>query len=337
MYDLANLSLKFDRHLDAEVVDFQLLGDDYSKAAFLCTDRSVSLHARFGTYFKVRTPRQGRDLAYDAAAAELLITGSAPELWRLSLSEGRFMAPLALRAEGVNALGLAPAHGLVAAGGEDGSVECLDPRMRTGGGASSSAAWVDAAAAAGGAGQQVTSLRFDDAGLHLAAGTSGGLIALFDLRSSRPLLVKDHMYGSPIIDLKFHTTGGGSGGLGLITRRIISSDRHIIKIWEATSEWRVGHTESGMLSRCAPRTPCPASDFPNCAPPLPQRCQVFQLPCFVPPTPGQPTSSQHAPTSTPSAMFPPCSGRWLHQHRAHRGRHQRCVRVPRQRPSHGWM
>lgn len=54
VYDLANLSLKFDRHMDAEVVDFQILSDDYSKAAFLCADRSVSFHARFGSYFKVR-------------------------------------------------------------------------------------------------------------------------------------------------------------------------------------------------------------------------------------------------------------------------------------------
>jgi hypothetical protein len=37
LYDLHHLSLKFDRHLDAEVVDFTILSDDYSKAAFLCT------------------------------------------------------------------------------------------------------------------------------------------------------------------------------------------------------------------------------------------------------------------------------------------------------------
>jgi hypothetical protein len=53
VYDLANLSLKFDRHMEAEVVDFAVLSEDYSKAAFLCADRSVSFHAKFGTYFKV--------------------------------------------------------------------------------------------------------------------------------------------------------------------------------------------------------------------------------------------------------------------------------------------
>jgi hypothetical protein len=33
------------------------------------------------------------------------VAGSAPELWRISLEEGRFMAPLACRTSGVNACG----------------------------------------------------------------------------------------------------------------------------------------------------------------------------------------------------------------------------------------
>jgi hypothetical protein len=105
VYDLANLSLKFDRHLDAEVVDFQILTDDYSKAAFLCSDRTISFHARFGSYYKVRTPRQGRDLAYAPFAAELLVVGSAQEVYRVSLEEGRFMQPLAAHSPGINACG----------------------------------------------------------------------------------------------------------------------------------------------------------------------------------------------------------------------------------------
>lgn len=38
-YDVSQLSMKFDRHLDAEIVDFQILSEDYSKAVFLCADR----------------------------------------------------------------------------------------------------------------------------------------------------------------------------------------------------------------------------------------------------------------------------------------------------------
>ena len=44
----------------------QILTEDYSKAAFLCADRTVTLHARFGQYYKTRVPKYGRDLAYGA-------------------------------------------------------------------------------------------------------------------------------------------------------------------------------------------------------------------------------------------------------------------------------
>ena len=61
-------------------------------------------------------------------------------------------------------------------------------------------------------GDGLTAVRFDDAGLHAAVGTSGGRVALFDLRSPRPLLVKDHMYGAPIVDVKFHAPHREAGG-----------------------------------------------------------------------------------------------------------------------------
>lgn len=56
-------------------------------------------------------------------------------------------------------------------------------------------------------GAQLTALRFDPGGLQLAVGTSNGLVGLWDLRQTRPLLVKDHMYGDAIRDIKFHSAG----------------------------------------------------------------------------------------------------------------------------------
>ena len=79
--------------------------------------------------------------------------------------------------------------------------------------------------------------------MQLAVGTSGGFVALFDLRSQRPLLTKDHMYGSRIVDVKFHGGGGGGGGEGGgggganagPQRRVISADTRIIKIWDVNT------------------------------------------------------------------------------------------------------
>jgi ribosome biogenesis protein ENP2 len=61
-------------------------------------------------------------------------------------------------------------------------------------------------------GEALTAVRFDDTGLGVACGTAGGLVALFDLRAQRPTVVKDHMYGQRITDIKFHASGEGGAG-----------------------------------------------------------------------------------------------------------------------------
>lgn len=94
----------------------QILSEDYSKAVFLCMDRSLNFHARGGQHFATRVPKFGRTLAYLPQSAEIVVGGSAAELWRVNLHEGRFMAPVPVAARAVNALGVSPAHGMLAAG-----------------------------------------------------------------------------------------------------------------------------------------------------------------------------------------------------------------------------
>ena len=45
-YDLHNLALKFERCLDSEVVQFEVLSEDYSKMVFLHSDRYVEFHSQ---------------------------------------------------------------------------------------------------------------------------------------------------------------------------------------------------------------------------------------------------------------------------------------------------
>ncbi|XP_031697477.1 nucleolar protein 10-like [Anarrhichthys ocellatus] len=55
----------------------------------------------------------------------------------------------------------------------------------------------------------------------MAVGTSTGQVLLYDLRSNKPLLVRDHFYNLPIKSLNFHDQ------LDLV----VSADSKIIKIW----------------------------------------------------------------------------------------------------------
>ncbi|KAL0652788.1 hypothetical protein Bca4012_095479 [Brassica carinata] len=180
VYELGQLALKFERHLDSEIVDFEVLDDDYSKLAFLCADRSIHLHAKYGKHHSLRIPSN--------------------------------------------------LHGLVACGGEDGAVECFDMRMK------SSAARINAVTHGGDAASEVTAIEFDDSeGLQVAVGSSAGKVFIYDLRTSAPIHVKDHMYESPILSIKWQRT------LNTQQPKLITTDKQIVRIWDP-------NTGEGMTS-----------------------------------------------------------------------------------------
>ena len=66
---------------------------------------------------------------------------------------------------------------------------------------------------------QVTAITHRD-GLNMAVGSSTGKVVLYDLRSSKPLLVKDHMYGLPIKKVVFSGAGEEEG-------RVLSMDSQV--------------------------------------------------------------------------------------------------------------
>lgn len=66
----------------------------------------------------------------------------------------------------------------------------------------------------------ITSLQFDGA-LQLGVGTATGQVLCYDIRASRPSIIKDHLYGLPIKDVDFHPDG-----------YVYSMDSSILKIWE---------------------------------------------------------------------------------------------------------
>ncbi|MBA0859464.1 hypothetical protein Goshw_007128, partial [Gossypium schwendimanii] len=221
VYELRQFSMKFERHLDSEIIDFQILDEDYSKLAFLCADRSVNLHAKYGKHYSLRIPRMGRDLAYDCWSCDLLCAASSPDLYRINLEQGRFLSSLNTQSPALNVVSRSKFHGLVACGGEDGAVQCFDMRMKT------SIGRINAVSPAGDAEEEVTAIGFDESGGFLmGVGSSAGKVLIYDLRSSSPIRVKDHMYGSPILDIKWHNT------LNFDQPKLITTDTHIVKIWD---------------------------------------------------------------------------------------------------------
>ncbi|GJE93757.1 WD40 and NUC153 domain-containing protein [Phanerochaete sordida] len=246
VWDLDQLSLKFERHSDAENVDFILLSDDWTKSIHLQNDRSVEFHNQGGLYYRTRIPRFGRALAYHFPSCDALIAGAGNEVYRLNLAEGRFMTPLVLEGDGdavpgVNCIDVNPAHQLFAFGVEgNGTVEFWDPRSRARVGllrlplgrllpaGAAGAALPGLEDAAGGPAVSVTALASRADGLSYAVGTSTGHTLLYDIRSARPFAVKDQGYGLPVKNVAWIEGGSRMAGEGLV----LSADRKVIKIWD---------------------------------------------------------------------------------------------------------
>ncbi|XP_073192121.1 nucleolar protein 10 isoform X2 [Lepidochelys kempii] len=129
-FDTYQLSLKFERCLDSEVVTFDILSDDYSKIVFLQCDRYVEFHSQHGRYYRTRIPKFGRDFSYHYPSCDLYFVGASSEVYRLNLEQGRYLNSLQTDASENNVCDINPIHCLFATGTAEGKVECWDPRTR---------------------------------------------------------------------------------------------------------------------------------------------------------------------------------------------------------------
>ncbi|CAK5064802.1 unnamed protein product [Meloidogyne enterolobii] len=215
-FDLNELSLKFERGLDADVVKFQLLSDDYTKFILLEEERFVEFHTGYGRYFRLRIPHFGRDISFCREISEAYIAGCRNEIFRLNLELGRFHEPLYSQSESLTCCQFNDQHQLFVCGTTDGKVEAWDYRDR------SRAAVLDCVLNKAIAMELDldSSLCFKDA-LHLAVGLSNGYILLYDIRSSQPYLTKTHNFGLPITRLEF----------ALNQEVVLSMDGRALKIW----------------------------------------------------------------------------------------------------------
>lgn len=145
--------------------------------------------------------------------------------FRLNLEQGRFLNPYVSHGSGLNVCEINPEHQLLTVGTIEGQIEAWDPRSRQRAGLLDCVQGYDPIDLEPASSvPEVTALTFKD-GLTLGVGLSTGHVMLYDIRSSKPLLVKDHMYGAPIKKIAFHATHD----------QVLSLDAKVVKIWDRQS------------------------------------------------------------------------------------------------------
>ncbi|XP_012542067.1 nucleolar protein 10 [Monomorium pharaonis] len=219
-FDVYNLALKFERCFDSEIVTFEVISDDYSKIIFLQCDRHVEFHAAHGKYYRLRVPNFGRDLKYHYPSCDVIIVGDGNKIYRINLERGQFLQPFETEATSINKCEINPLHHLITVGTQEGKIEAWDLRVKNRVGILDCALHcitqdkLETVPA-------ITALKFQG-GLNLGVGTSTGHVLIYDIRSNKPFLTKDHMYGLPIKCIDFHEK----------MNLVYSMDSSIVKIWE---------------------------------------------------------------------------------------------------------
>nr|XP_034840383.1 nucleolar protein 10 [Maniola hyperantus] len=234
-FDVNNLSLKFERCLDSEVVTFEILSDDYTKIVFLQCDRYVEFHVGHGRHYRLRVPHFGRDMKYHRPSCDLIVVGASNEVYRLNLELGQFLAPYVTKASEINCCSVNEEHGLLVLGTDSGHVEAWDPRTKSRQGILDCALHCSHTEYRNSTLPAISALKFNGA-LEMGVGTSSGHVLLYDIRSSKPLLVKDHMNEIPIKFIEFHKQ----------MDYVYSMDSNVVKIWDKNTGKQYTNIESSV-------------------------------------------------------------------------------------------
>lgn len=230
VYDLDQLCMKFERHTDAETVQFRFLDQDWTKMVLLQSDRNLEFHTQGGIHYRTRIPKFGRDLVYDPVSCDVVTVGASHEAYRLNLDQGRFLKGWETSMKEVNSVRTSTLHRLYALGGSNNRVEFWDPRTRICIGGIQVPSNFSSS-------DQVTALHFLPNGLHLALGTNNGIAHVYDLRYSSsysPLVTKDHNYQYPIHSIDYDPK----------QRLLMTVDQKIVKMWRLDDGETVANIES---------------------------------------------------------------------------------------------
>lgn len=240
-FDVNELSMKYSFNADMEILSGVCLSADYRKFALRGAGRQITVHHSAAIVERVRVPHMQRCLAYNPFCAELLSSGASHEVFRINLETGAFVESYSTGShEGVNHVEVCeggPASGVVLMAGCDGVLEAWDSRSAscaarlavssTTPGASATSTLTSTGTAMTGELRHVA-VEQGGSSLRMACGTEHGEVLLYDMRLGRPLLVKDHMNGLPIVKTYFfHGRSSATGESSFV----LSADTRSVKVW----------------------------------------------------------------------------------------------------------
>eukprot|EP01084_Bolivina_argentea_P298779 514925_1 len=221
MFDLSELTIKFERGLESEPIDFCFLSENWEKFVILREHRWMEFHTRHGKHYNMRMPLIGTCMVYNKPMCELY-TGTIKNIvLRANLEQGRYYAPYETSLDYITTCDTDQTHLLTAFGDINGVIECWDPRQKT---CIAKLDMYDSIPSISPV-PEISKIKFGPSGLTLGVGLSSGHLGIYDLRRQTPLHILNHRNKLSIKDIAFHQQSS----------KIISCDSKTIRYWNQAS------------------------------------------------------------------------------------------------------
>jgi ribosome biogenesis protein ENP2 len=227
-FDLNNLSLKFQRTINCEVKDFQIISQNWEKLILLRSDKFLEFHSKAGYYYQIKIPNVSNSLFFDNLSKILYIFSTKNEIFRFNVQEGKFISSIISNLDYYNTSSAKSFVGnLIGLGNSKGLIELWDFRVNK-----KPVSKIDGLLYLKKKNNNsVSSLSFNPSSIYkLYSGFASGDMILYDLRNLNPIISKKMGNGLAIKTLKKNQNNN----------LILCADQKIIKLWNEEN----GKTES---------------------------------------------------------------------------------------------
>ena len=218
-FDLYNLSLKFQRTINCEIKDFQIISTNWEKMIFLRSDNFLEFHSKSGYYYQIKLPDVSNSLFFDHLSRILYIFSINNQIFRFNIEEGKFISSIISTLNYYNTSSAKSfLSTFLALGNSKGIIELWDFRVNK-----KPINRIDGLLYLKKKKNEVSFLSFcEKFNYKLYSGFSSGDIILYDLRNSSPIISKKIGNDNPIKVIKNNQ----------INNLILSADKDIIKLWD---------------------------------------------------------------------------------------------------------
>nr|UXY87207.1 nucleolar protein 10 [Cryptomonas sp.]UXY87525.1 nucleolar protein 10 [Cryptomonas sp.] len=222
-FDLNNLTLKFQRTVDCEIKDFQIISDNWEKLALLRSDKFIEFHSKSGYYYQIKIPKHSSSLLFDNRCKILYIPSIDGEVFRFNLELGKFVSSIKSNSKYINTSSANNIfNNLLSLGNSKGIIEIWDSRV-----VHKPISTIDGLLYLKKKENNIiTCLNFCKAtNYKFYAGFSSGEVVIYDLRNLTPIISKNMGNELPIKTIDKNKENN----------LILSADQKIIKIWDEIS------------------------------------------------------------------------------------------------------